>query len=210
MSARAALLLLAAASGTAQAQATEGAFYLGLRGGGSWTARDDGDYLRALNERGHQVQIIAVDAADRGGTAYAGWRFHPNASVELGYVLLGQFDSAVYSPRSDLETLARDVAEQQPDSGDAVSLSMRWEVPLYRRLQLQMRFGGFWWWQDVDLQVNGASIDADRDNIGFMVGGGLALPVYGGWWIGGGGDLYRTSSREPVRQAYLQLEYRFD
>lgn len=193
----------------AQAEGPLQDFYLGLRGGASYTGRDDQNYLRDLIERGHQVQIIAVDTADSGGTLYGGYRFAPQAAIELGYVLLGQFNAAVYAPTSDPLQLARDAVELQPDAGDAVSLSLRRDVPLWRGLSATVRLGGFYWWQDSTIHLGDERIDADRDGYGLTVGGGLDWALSPHWALGIGGDLYRTSSREPVKQVYAQLEYRF-
>lgn len=204
-------LLLAGGSAVAQESTApaESRWYAGLRGGASWHARDDQAYLRDLIARGHQVQIIAVDTEDVGGTLYAGYRFDRNASIELGYVQLGQFDSAVYAPTSDPRQLALDAAELQPDAGDAVALSLRVDIPLWQRLKLHARIGGFYWWQSVDVSIGNERVKADRDNLGLTVGGGASVALSRHWSLGAGGDLYRTSSREPVRQLYAQVEYRF-
>lgn len=195
----------AAGAGEVGAQA----WYAGLRAGMVQSGISSQRMTDDLQSRGHAV-TATVDEDSAGGMLYLGRHFAPNAALELGFQELGNYDARITGTTTrPFSQLARDIADAQPVSGQAISAAMRARIPLGQRLAFDARFGGFYWASDTDVRTAGGKQSIDQDGIGTLIGLGLDARVAGGVHLGLGWEVWRPDSEGASQLFYGQVEYHF-
>lgn len=186
-----------------------GDWYAGLRAGPVSSGISSDKMSRELQSRGHNV-TAEVDDDSVGGLLYVGRQFTANASLEMGFQELGNYDARISGTTSrPLSQLARDIADAQPVSGEAINVALRARIPLGERLGLDARMGGFYWSSENDVRTAAGRQSVDNDGIGTLAGLGLDARVAGGLHLGLGWELWRPDSEGASTVLYGQVEYHF-
>lgn len=200
-------IILCAASTAALA---DGGYYVGARGGPTWTSVDGGKLTTELRSRGHAV-TATVDDEDYAGNVYLGKTFARGFSLELGYLDLGDYAVSVTgSTTLGAAQLARDVVDLQAKTGSAVSFVGRFSVPVIgERLFFTPRIGGFYWNSRTEVLGGGGTTTIDDDGLGVVAGLGLDFAVTRAVHLGGGWELWRPDEQGATSLLFGQVEVHF-
>ena len=110
----------------------------------------DVDLTRLLNQQNApstlSVNAINVDDSDTAWSLHAGYRFHPNLAVELGYMDLGNRSVDIRGRTTDLNQFYQQISSIHPEAGEGVSAAVAANFPvLIDNLSVTARLGYFDW-----------------------------------------------------------------
>lgn len=116
------------------------------------------DYIRALNQRGHNVSLVEAERTEPSGQISLGY-YWGSLGLELGYAHLGNFRTRFSGSAANLNQLADDVAELQPIGGSVAHIlgSIHW--PLDTAFSWRSQLGASYFaGSDIELDLNGQRI----------------------------------------------------
>jgi hypothetical protein len=183
-------------------------YYAGARVGSIDSVLDS----RGLNEHLQQAGYTAtadLDDRDVNWGFYGGWRFSDHAAIELGYLDLGDFEAELSGDLSDGQGIVDAAARASAGSGQALTLSLRLDLPLFSIVSLRPAFGLMGWQTDTRLNTAQGRYEADADGFGALVGAALDFRLFAGLVAGIGVDVLRPGNEGAHREVYAHLEWRF-
>lgn len=189
------------AAGAAYAQ-DSGNFYVGVRAGVALSAQDDSELTAGLQAAGHNVSA-QVDSKDTGYGIYGGYRFQPNAAIEVGLISFGEFGARVSGTTSNSAKLQSDISVQKQAAGYGVPVVIRAWFPMSANISATQRIGGFYWRDE----NNVGSSSASKDGFGLTAGLGFMAALSQKFQMGLAWDLYRPDSSNVLQHYSLQIEY---
>lgn len=182
--------------------------YLGIRGGVAHTNMDSANLTSNLRQRGQNV-TATVDDQDPFGSAYLGYRFMPNAAVELGYIHAGKYQAKISGSPTSPQKLADEVADLTAGSGNGIALDLRLDVPLVQSVDVTPRFGAYVWKTDFETNSGGNSTKHTKSGVGGHLGFGLTVKLPAHFRLGLGYDVMIPTASHTIGAGYAQLEYGF-
>ncbi|MDF1763197.1 MAG: OmpA family protein [Oleibacter sp.] len=150
------------------------------------TLVDDGELDDRLSGQGLSGSATAKNTTRIGGRFDVGWRWHPNWSVETGYVFLGdaELDIEGTGPidKDDLEAI-------RIGSGSGPELALKGQYALSDKLEAYGR-AGFWMWS-ADYSA-GSSVDTTFSGLDPLIGAGVQWQFKPRWTASFGWDGYKA------------------
>ena len=183
-------------------------YYAGARVGSIDAVIDS----RGLNEHLQQAGYTAtadLDDRDVNWGFYGGWKFSDHAAIELGYLDLGDFEADLSGDLSDGQGIVDAAAQASAGSGQALSVSLRLDVPLFSIVSLRPAFGVLGWRTETRLNTAQGRYEADADGFGALVGAALDFRLFAGLVAGVGVEVLRPGNQGAHRELYAHLEWRF-
>ncbi|MDE2235028.1 MAG: outer membrane beta-barrel protein [Gammaproteobacteria bacterium] len=204
-------LLAACAAGSVTAAVPADPWYVGGGYGIVNTDASASQLQQALVNQGYNVTSVTLDKPNTGWKLYAGFQFHPNWAVELGYAELGEVTSHVTaSGVLDVNQFVQDALDAHDFSANGVTLDLMGMVHT-GPVALFAKLGGVHYKADVKVYEVNSGINADRSQwgTGLHYSAGAMLPVYqnrvnlrGEW------ERFRISG-EWIDLYSLNVEYHF-
>lgn len=203
------LALLCFSAGATAAEAGDSRWYTGVGGGAARFGMGEGELAQRLAAQGYQV-TPQIDDADPLWSVYAGYQFHPQASLELAYISLGGMQVRLQGNQpADLHALLRDTAENLEGYGDALSLSLRYQYPLGAGVFLAPRIGIYGWLTETTVEVGSERYEHDARGIGLLVAPGVNLQLGRNLVLRVEAGLYRSTTDARIAQVGGALEWRY-
>jgi len=162
-----------------------------------------------LQQRGYAVTAV-VDDDDTGGTLYAGRWLNPYAAIEIGISHLGKYTARIDGKTRDREGLEHELIERFPTGGNALSLLLRYDIPVFAQLYVTPRVGGYVLATETKIEYDGGARYKDTDyGVGAEIDLGLTYRLSPGFSLGLGTGLLVPSSKGSIQQSYAQIEIAF-
>ena len=128
-----------------------------------------------MTARGHTITALSEDDDSTTFKIFGGLRFMPRGSAEFGYMKPGTTGLTVQgSPAGgDTQAFFTDLANLQPMAPEGFYLDAVGRYPLGENFHIFGRLGAFIWESDVEYNVGGTIIGADRSGTSAHFGTGF-------------------------------------
>jgi uncharacterized repeat protein (TIGR01451 family) len=209
------VVIAAGALGAGGARAADGESFLsntyfGVRAGESTSTLTARDLTTRLEAKGYSVQAN-VDRNSGTGTVYGGYDLSKNLSIELAWTYLGWTRATLTGTTPvNLNSLLSDAAEITRGSGDALSLALRYRLPLSPRAGLDFRAGLYGWSTQSDVWVGAVREFQGTDHgAGYTIGVGPHFMLTRRIGVGLNIDYFGSTSDNRFLQETAALDYHF-
>jgi uncharacterized repeat protein (TIGR01451 family) len=184
--------------------------YFGVRAGEATSTLGGGDLTTRLDANGYDVQAH-VDRNSGTVTAYGGYDLRKNLSLELAWTYVGWTRATLTGTTpANLNSLLSDTADIARGSGDALSLALRYRLPLGPRIGLDLRGGLYGWSTQSDGWVGAVREFQGRDHgLGYTIGAGPHFMLTQRIGAGLSVDYFGSTSENRFFQETAALDYHF-
>ena len=138
-----------------------------------------------------------------------GYDFEPNWGVELGYVDLGQVDTAFSGTTVDIKSFLTSVSEIHPQTAQGWRIGGAYRHPIAEKSWLLLRGGMLHWRSDYTLSTATVSRSVKASGDGASVGLGVEVEAMANTRVGVNYDRYDIDG-ESVSVYSAGVSYRFD